>query len=504
MLKPENHFHRLLLFVIAVQGCLLTVGLQSKSFTADECYELRHLSLNPITIAHDGDGFPPLFRWLLSVSILVTGEPLSRVMPMLTSLLGTWVVAITGKRIAGSRGGLTGAVFFAFSACQLEYAQQLRAYSLYILAVACMLWAFFSLVQEWKSRYWIGFVLFTTLALQTHYFASLIAIVLWGTLGLVLLRTRLFASASLQPEGCSMQKLFLAGIACAVLSVPSLYSLRIDMAQPPPAEVVNPVDLTSVAYLYLSLAQGWCVGPSSIELQTLPFWDALNQIALWAIISFGISAGLLLVVFRNTSLLEKWVLFGLLTVPTVIAIMLSYGLGFSFVSRYLAGLIVPVALIVGAAFASPNKPLLSLGLAVLLTINGLSFYNRNWKPRYDRENYRAIVDEILLTDKSPRVLVLSHYIFHALRKAAPEDWDIVPVAFYSDDPQNSIVSDVASDGNQFASSWVVAEWFPPDSELAQKRERELERLNAISISKACSNMELFQVRRVNSEQVETP
>lgn len=504
MLKPEKHFHRLLLLVIAIQGCMLTAGLQSKSFTADECYELRHLSLNPITIASDGDGFPPLFRWLLSLSILLTGEPLSRLMPMLTSLMGTWVVATAGQRMLGSRGALAGAVFFAFSACQLEYAQQLRAYSLYILAVACMFWAFVSLVREWKDRHWIYFVLFTTLALLTHYFASLFAIVLWGTLGSIILRNRLPASGRTIPEGCSIQKLFLAGIVCAGLSVPFLYSLRIDMGQPPPSEVVNPVDLTSVAYLYLSLAQGWCVGPSSIELQAIPFWDAMLQIAPFAILSLGISAAFLLIFVRSNHSREKWVILGLLTVPTVISIILSYWFGFSFVSRYLAGLIVPVALVVGFAFANSNKPLMSIGLIALLAINGLSFYNRNWSPRYDRENYRAIVNEISQSDNSPRVLVLSHYISHALRKAAPADWDIVPVAFYSDDPHESVLVDFARDPSQFAGSWVIAEWFPPDSELAKKRERELERLNARLISRVCSNMELFQIRTVTSEQSVAP
>ncbi|MFN7875502.1 MAG: hypothetical protein ACK5PB_09295 [Pirellula sp.] len=504
MLKPEKHFHRLLLLVIAIQGCMLTAGLQSKSFTADECYELRHLSLDPMKIAKDGDGFPPLFRWLLSLSILLTGEPLSRFMPMLTSLMGTWVVAFTGQRIAGGRGGLAGAVFFAFSACQLEYAQQLRAYSLYILAVGCMVWAFVLLVNEWKNRHWIYFVLFTSLALLTHYFASLFVLVLWGTLGSKILQSRLLASGRTMPEGCSIQKLFLAGIVCALLSVPFLYTLRVDMGQPPPSEVVNPVDLTSVAYLYLSLAQGWCVGPSSIELQAIPFWDALQQIAPFAILSLGISASFLLMVVWSNHSPGKWVLLGLLTVPTVISIILSYWFGFSFVSRYLAALIVPVALVVDLAFASLKKPLLSIGLIVLVAINGLSFYNRNWSPRYDRENYRAIVNEISQSDYSPRVLVLSHYISHALRKAAPADWDIIPVAFYSDDPHDSVLVDFASDPSQFAGSWVIAEWFPPNSELAQKRQRELERLSAKPISKVCSNMELFQIGFITSEQSVAP
>ena len=504
MFKPENYFIRLLLLIIAIQGCLLSSGLQSKSFTADECYELRNLSLNPITIANDGDGFPPLFRWLLSLSISLTGEPLSRMMPMLTSLMGTWVVAITGMRIAGRSGGLAGAFFFALSACQLEYAQQLRAYSLYILTVACMLWAFFSLVHEWKTVHWTALVMFTSLALLTHYFASLVALVLWGTLCLVVVRRNVSMPSEHRPKGCCIKKLLFAGISCGLLCIPFLYSLKVDMAHPPPAEVVNPVDLTSIAYLYLSLAQGWCVGPSSIELQSLPFRNALVQIAPWAALSFGASASLIMVALRNRKSSEKWLLLGLLTIPTSIAIMLSYWLGFSFVSRYLACLIVPVALVVGVAFERPSNPVAFVGLVILLMINGLSFYNRNWSSRYDRENYRAVVALISQSDKSPRVLVLSHYLSHSLRKAAPVHWDIVPVRFYSDDPSDSVMNNIQMDPSQFAGAWVLAEWFPHGSELAEKREIELERLHTIPFSRVCTNLELFQIKANDSEHTAEP
>ena len=504
MFKPENYFIRLLLLIIALQACLLTAGLQSKSFTSDECYELRHLSPNPITIANDGDGFPPLFRWLLSLSISLTGESLSRVMPMLSSLLGTWVVAMAGKPIAGIRGCLVGASFFAFSACQLEYAQQLRAYSLYILLVACTLWAFLSLVQDWKTRHWIGLVMFTSLALLTHYFASLVAMVLWISLGFIVVQRTVALPGKLRPEGCSIRKLILAVISCALLSIPFLFSLKVDMAQPPPAEVVNPVDLTSIAYLYLSLAQGWCIGPSSIELQSLTLRDALVQMAPWAALSFGASASLFLIAFRNRRSFDKWVLLGLLTIPTLIAVMLSYWLGFSFVSRYLACLIVPVALTVGVAFHRSSKPAIFIVLAILLMINGLSFYNRNWNSRYDRENYRAIVDLISQSDKSPRVLVLSHYISHALRKAAPEHWDIIPVRFYSDDPSDSVLSDFQRDPSRFADAWVLAEWFPVGSELAQKKEEELELLQTTPITRVCTNMELFRIKAFDSHHKAEP
>ncbi len=493
MFKPENYFYRWLLLIIAMQACLLALGLQVKSFTADECYELRHLSLDPVKVANDGDGFPPLFRWLLSMSIYLTGEPLSRGMPMITSLLGTWVVAMAGRRIASERGGLIGALFFSLSACQLEYAQQLRAYSLYILAVACMLWAFFSLVSEWKNKYWVYLVVFTSVALLTHYFALLVAMVLWIALGITVLQNQVSAPQESRFDGCSFSKLVIAAISCALIGVPFLYALRVDLSQPPPAEVVNPVDLTSIAYLYLSLAQGWCVGPSSIELQSLPFQDAIFQIAPWAILSFGASISLVWFAWRDGPWRAVWVLLGLLTIPTLIAVLLSLMLGFSFVSRYLACLVVPVALMVGIACDRRGNRAL-LALSVLLVVNVLSFYNRNWTERYDRENYRAVVELISQSDPSPRVLVLSHYVSHAMRRAAPANWEIIPVRFYSDDPSDSEQMASPNESQRIAGAWVVAEWFPARSELAEKRARELDQLEATFVSKVCSNIELFRIK----------
>lgn len=493
MFKLESHFNRVLFLIIAVQACLLASSLQLKSFTADECYELRNLSLDPIKIANDGDGFPPLFRWLLSISINVTGEPLARAMPMLTSLLGTWVIAITGKRLTSNQGGLIAALFFALSACQLEYAQQLRAYSLYILCVACMVFAYFRLMDEWKNRFWILLVATSSLSLLTHYFATLIALVLWGSIGLVVIRQTLFAESKERLVGCSLPKLLIAGFACLFMSIPFLYSLQVDLAHPPPAEVVNPVDFTSIAYLYLSLAQGWCVGPSSIDLQALPFRDAIKELAPWAILSFGASASLILRAYQSSKSFEWWILVALLTIPTLIAISLSLTIGFSFVSRYLACLVVPVALLVGMACGRANNRGAFLALTVLLVVNGLSFYNRNWHSRYDKENYRLVVERIKQLDQSPRVLVLSHYISHAMRKASPEGWQITPIRFYSDDPPDSGEMDATALRRKFAGAWVVSEWFPADSDLAKKKAELLRDMNATFVSMVYSNLELHRI-----------
>ncbi|XZE18977.1 glycosyltransferase family 39 protein [Pirellulaceae bacterium SH449] len=484
MTRADRAFLPALACIVALQAILLSCLLQHKSFTADECYELRNLALNPLTIAADGDGFPPLFRWLLSGVILVTGEPLARIFPMLTSLLGTLVIGWTGRKIAGAAGGLAGATFFAFSACQWEYAQQLRSYSLYILGIALMGATFFRLVQNATPSRWLGFVVSTSLALLTHYFAVLFAVVLWGILGWLTIKR----SNKLSPKG-----FFIAAIGCGALSLPFLWALQVDLAYPPPPEVVNPVDLTSVAYLYLSLAQGWCVGPSSIELQSMPLQQALLQIGPWAIISFGAAFCLILSSILSEKKWEASVLLILLSITTLIAIGLSLTLGFSFVSRYLAGLIAPTALLVCLGCQRLCHPKAWLPLLILLAINGLSIANRNYNERYDRENYRLLIETILAQDSKPQILVLSHYISHAVRKTAPQGCDITPLAFYSDDPDDTVLWESLISSEQSSGAWLVTEWFPPHSPLADERNLRIEQLGAIHVARIGNTLELYRL-----------
>lgn len=498
MNKSDRGFWLILGCVVALQATLLASLLQHKSFTADECYELRTLSLNPFVIAADGDGFPPLFRWLLSITILVTGEPLARLFPLLTSVLGTLVVGWTGRKIAGPRGGIAGAIFFAFSACQWEYAQQIRAYSLYILGIALMIAAFFALVRNAKPSHWCMFVVCTCVAIYTHYFAILFAVVLWGLLGWKIVRQNSIAEPNATPSAhskasLSLKSYFIAAFGCGVLSLPYLWALQVDLAHPPPPEVVNPVDLTSIAYLYLSLAQGWCVGPSSIELQALPLQDAISQITPWALLSFGASACLILSALRSHRNWEASILVILLAATTLMAAGLSLTLGFSFVSRYLAGLIAPTALLVCLGCQRLSRPVAWIPLVILLAINGLSIANRNFSERYDRENYRLLIETILAQDSEPRIFVLSHYVSHAVRKAAPLNSDITPLAFYSDDPDDSALWENLVSSEEVSTAWLVTEWFPPNSPLANDRNSRIEQLRATHIARIGNTHELYRL-----------
>jgi hypothetical protein len=498
MNNSNRGFWLILGCIIALQATLLASLLQHKSFTSDECYELRTLALNPLVVAADGDGFPPLFRWLLSLTILVTGEPLARLFPLLTSVLGTLVVGWTARKIAGTRGALAGATFFAFSACQWEYAQQIRAYSLYILGIALMIAAFFALEQNAKlSRWWV-FVACTSIAIYTHYFAILFAGLLWGFLGWKIIRKTFTPEPNATPSEhsqvtLSLKSYIIAAFGCGVLSLPYLWALQIDLAHPPPPEVVNPVDLTSVAYLYLSLAQGWCVGPSSIELQTLPLHEAIFQIIPWALLSFGALACLILSALRGHRKWETSLLVFLLAATTVMAAGLSLSLGFSFVSRYLAGLIVPTALLVCLGCTRISRPAVWIPFVLLLAINILSIANRNFSERYDRENYRLLIKTIIAQDSDPRIFVLSHYVSQAVRKAAPSHCDITPLPFYSDDSDDSAVWEKLVSSKEKSKAWLVTEWFPPKSPLADVRNSRVEQLRATHVGRIGNTHDLYRL-----------
>ena len=353
---------------------------------------------------------------------------------------------------------------------------------------------------DWPNRHWIAFAVTTSWALATHYFSGLVAVVLWGWVGCIAGKALVAPKSDSRPVHASVASILLAGLTGLILTFPVLLSLRVDLATPPPAEVVNAVDMTAIAYLYLSLAQGWCLGPSSLELQALPIGESIRLIGPWAILSLGASACLIVSAWRSEKRRELTWLIGLLVIPVAIAAGLSYGFGFSFVSRYLACLIVPVALVVSLAMQRVDNRIAWLALILLLLLNCMSFFNRNANSRYDRENYRLVVEEISKADSNPCVLVLSHYVAHAVQRVALDQWRVVPVSFYSDDPPESSDSAPEMMADRFADAWIIAEWFPEQSALRIKRDLWLERAGAVPIERVSNSLEIFRLRTSPSTQ----
>jgi len=388
---------------VTLATILMAFPIESRSFEIDEVYELKHLSLSILDVAKDPDGFPPLFRWLLSFFILGSGEDMSRIFCVLAGVATVVVCGLLGRTIGGELVGFNASLIFAVSASQVAFGQLLRAYSLYTLAIAFTMLSGLWLSQKASRLNWALFIVSSFLAMGVHYYSIYFLAVIW-----------IFVLCNYAKD--QYHVFFINAFLFALICIPWLLCLRIDLSEPLPPEWINGFDLNRLAYLYLSLIQGKFLGPSQTEILESSRRDMLITLAPWAIAGFFFAFVLFrkaILNFRFGALAWFWIM--LLVLPAFaggVAMFISSTFG----ARYLAPLSVPFAIIIACGMRWRGKSLPVFSTYGLIALNLLSVLNRSLDPRYDRENYRQLVAEMTLYDPFPAVIVLSHYVAPAIHR----------------------------------------------------------------------------------------
>lgn len=479
----DRRFWRVLACVVLVGLAMRLFGADQHAFTTDESYELGHLSVNVLDVAADPDGFPPTFRWLLSCWVQVFGESTSRVLPI---LFGSGVVALAGvlgRRLARNEVGIACAIMSALSAHQIDFSQQCRSYSIYLFAVGLGMLAGWRLMERESVSRWIAFLGACFFALGTHYYSAFFITLMW-------------LAVFVASEGRARWRWGMWAAVYVLICIPWVWCLRIDLTKPVPPEVFNAFDLTGLAYTFLTLCQGWTIGPSSIELIELPKWQGILAVAPWSLISLGCSAWLAWSArkaygWRNWS----WLVVFVIAMPVVSGV-LSYAMHVNFVARYVAWIAVPYALLVGAGMQFREKSLSMLATYVLIAINLWSTQNRLFVDRYDRENYRLLAAEISGFQKSDSVLIMSHYFASAVRRELPKGCRYGVIALGSDEPvdwpeQLPLFAEGLSDSQEFT---IVTEWyFGSDARIARRAEL-LDSIGATYVRRVSNTIEVYRAK----------
>jgi uncharacterized membrane protein len=461
-------------------------------------------------VAASPDGFPPLYRWLLSQFVGLATPAHARLFSAITAVVGLLFVAAAGRSF-GEAVGVRAALFFAFSACQLEYAQQVRAYSLYICLGAIVVWSAVSIVERQTISSWISLVLSSVASLWTHYYAATFLVGVW--LGILVLGW-LGPDCSRKYHKRFLKRYALASISSAVLLIPLLHSLRIDLQNPPPIEAINPVDFTGIAYTYLTLLQGWCIGPSQLQLYEWNKGEAVMAIAPWAVLSATLVASVLHFALavnpartdqgamqssaglkdRCTRASSIWLIAVIITVPlaTVVLALIAHS---SFVPRYVAVLVVPVSLVFGLGARLDRFDWQSIASWGLVLVNLVSFAGRNFVERYDRENYRELTQFLKSQDEFPKLLVLSHYLGHAIEYQMDVSIELSMVGINSDEPDDwrEIQRRLAEQFSFGRTLWIAADWMRPDDLRRDRRDQILTELGAKHMKRISGTLDLFVV-----------
>jgi mannosyltransferase len=162
------------LTVLAAALRFSTLGDQS--YWNDEAVTvglLRRGFFDMLSALPSSESTPPLYyvvAWVWA-KVFGTGEVGLRALSALCGTAMTPVAYAVGAALATRRVGLIAAAFVATSPLLVWYSQEARAYALYALLGALSLLFFVRALREPSRRALIGWVVASSLALATHYFA---------------------------------------------------------------------------------------------------------------------------------------------------------------------------------------------------------------------------------------------------------------------------------------------------------------------------------------------
>lgn len=477
----DRRFWRSLVCVVLIGFAVRLFGFTQHAFTTDEAYELDHLSLNLLGVASDPDGFPPTFRWLLSMWVGMFGESTARVFPI---LLGTGVVllaGVLGRTIANNHVGIACALISAVSAHQIDFSQQCRSYSIYLLAVGLGMLTGWRLMEKETAVRWVGFLIACFFALGTHYYAAFFITLMW-------------LAIFLSMTGRARMRWVVWAVVYVVICLPWVWCLRIDLTKPVPPEVFNAFDLTGLAYTFLTLCQGWTIGPSPIELIELPKWRGIIAVAPWSIVSLGCSAWLAWSARRVYGWKNWiWLVVFVIAMP-VVSGLLSFALHVNFVARYVAWIAVPYAVLVGAGMRFYGRSMTTVATYLLIAVNVWSNCNRLFVDRYDRENYRMLAQMVVQEQSEYPVLIMSHYFASAVRRELPSGCRCGVIALGSDEPVDwrenlPVFAAQLSHDEEFL---IATEWyFGSDARIARRAEL-IDAIGATPVRRVSSTIEVYK------------
>ncbi|MDZ4839009.1 MAG: glycosyltransferase family 39 protein [Bacteroidota bacterium] len=158
------------------------------------------------------DGHPALVQIIYWVLPYYYFNPVTiRFIFALSSVLGLWFYFISIRRWFGYQTAIMVLVLMSFLQHYVLYGQLARPYAIGLCTVPAFLWFWMRIIDADKLKIWavVGYIIFGTLSLYTHYFAGLFIGIL-GLLGLLLIK-----------KG-NLLKYVLASFTIAILFLPHL------------------------------------------------------------------------------------------------------------------------------------------------------------------------------------------------------------------------------------------------------------------------------------------
>lgn len=320
---------------------------------------------------------PPLYYIILhywsSVSPGLTG---ARILSVFFGLMSIIMIYLLGLRTMGPKIALTAALLCAVSPFQVYYSQELRMYSLLSFLSLGTIFSAFGIYNNDRPVDWLGFILFATAGLYTHYFSAItLAICL---IALMIARQRR-SGMVLRTMACGLMiaSLFAPWVPSFLNNAGEVYGMRSGDAEP-----------AATLSLPLSLAgtiKSFSVGNEQTVSLADERFDYLVILPACLIFMWLFGLGLARGPGRIQALLMGWGIAGTVLLVALISLKMHI-----YLNRYLIIINGPFYLVVarGLAGLERRRIILPATIALILILLNISNFNRVFNPEYRREEFR--------------------------------------------------------------------------------------------------------------------
>ncbi|HEX6962326.1 MAG TPA: glycosyltransferase family 39 protein [Lacipirellula sp.] len=373
-----------LALALALAFALRAYDLQGQSLFSDEIIETSIARLPVEQIVRYPDGFPPLYHLALAAWTRVFPAPeMGRWLSVLIGVATVYAVGRWGRGSVGPLAGIFAAGLVAVSPMHIYFSQELRAYALYIGAASFAMMYFFEGVRTDSAKSWAGFVIASAAAVNTHYYAAMLA----GLLGLLLLVYR--------PRWREMRRGIGAFLALAICSLPALVLLPGDVAYQSEGFAGRAPLLATLWHTAYAFFAGFSLGPSLSELHELPMREAARMAAPW-VAAFAVT-GAILLWHGWQELRRRPYGYGIIFLAVASAPIIGVAGAAADVGpkvRYWSWILMPLVVWLAAGAArgwhGRGRWLTRTAFGVLVGLQLLAVINRYDNPRYANEDIRAV------------------------------------------------------------------------------------------------------------------
>lgn len=410
----------LFLLILMLGAGLRAWGLHEQSLSSDELLELAIAKKSVAEIIIEGDGFPPLYHLLLHGWLKLFAHDLAaRWLSLLfgcAAILAMWKLA---PWLETPKSRLWATLLLVLSPFHIWYAQEARAYSLYLLLALLALGFLVRAARTDRWQDWASYGLAATAGMFTHYYFSIV--IAMGCVFLLLEKRKWQA----------LKRAAVAHGGLAVCALPALGLLIGDIAfQTTTILSRMPFTFAAFGYTFFSFIAGYAVGPSIRELHTITPSQAIITALPWLVL---IASGVLILLFNGRRELNDktwrqrlavWVM-----LPVFLCGLLAELLVVSFKLQYVLWASIPLLIVLGRAIAlSFNRRSTQMAILILCFVFGASLYNRRFDPAYHNDDAKALAGYLKSqSDQQTPIFVMACYMTEPLRYYLGNDWRIHPL-----------------------------------------------------------------------------